>query len=69
MVMQGKHVLTVEEARALAPPTAEELARRREILAGASELARQTLERRGGVPISDTEIEWAMRPDDEDDCD
>ena len=70
MVMQGKRVLTVEEAKNLPPPTPEELEQRRRWLAEAHALAERILERRGGVPISDEELEWAMSPDDEDeDCD
>jgi hypothetical protein len=69
MVMQRKFVLTVEEAKALPPLTDEELARRRAVLAAASADAERWLARRGGVPISEEDLEWAMRPDDEDDCD
>jgi hypothetical protein len=51
MVMQGKRVLTVEEARNLPPPTEEELAARRAVLAA----AREDYERfiaAGGRPLS-----------------
>lgn len=70
MVMQGKRVLTVEEFKALPPPTAEEIEERRrrmdEWLASARELSERILERRGGIPISDEDIEWALSHDDED---
>jgi hypothetical protein len=68
MVMQRKRVLTVEEAKQLPPPTEEELAQRRAVLRAMSELARRTVERRGGQPISDEDLEWALSWDDEDDC-
>jgi hypothetical protein len=73
MVMQRNRVLTVEEFKALPPPTPEEIEEQRihkaAWLAGGRAISQRILERRGGVPISDEDIEWALRHDDDDeDC-
>lgn len=71
MVMEGKRVLTVEEARALPPLTERELEERRasmaRLMAEAEKLRQQILHRRGGVPIPDEDIDWALSHDDDDD--
>ena len=61
-----RRVYTVEEARALPPPTREEIAQRREVLAQLAEGARK-IEERLGRKITEEEFFWAL--DDDDDWD
>ena len=67
--MQGKRVLTVEEAKALPPPTEEELARRRAVLAEVRKEVDAFLAAGGRLPTAE---EWqdtweAVHYGDEDD--
>jgi len=71
MVMQrSRRVLTVEEARNLPPPTEEEIAQRRESMAGFLEAEREIsasiVARPGGRPFTEEELEDLVA-DDEDD--
>jgi len=68
MVMQERRrYLTVEEARRLGPRTAEQRAQAEEALRGMAAIAQEILARRGGVPLSEDEILWALDRDDDDD--
>ena len=70
MVMQHRRrVLTVEEARNLPPPSPEETAQRERAFKAMQELREEILRERGGVPISEEDIEWALRWDDDEDED
>jgi hypothetical protein len=60
-------IVTMEEARNLPPPTPEELAARRRLLDEVAAIRAQILAERGGVPISDEELDWALDDDDETD--
>jgi hypothetical protein len=65
--MAARKVLTVEEALALPPPTAEELEQRRKVLLRVKALNDATLKRRHGVPIPWEEIELALHRGERDD--
>ncbi len=73
MVMQERRrYLTVEEARRLGPPSAEQLARRDDALRGMATVAEEILAMRGGVPLSEEEIDELLdrdRDDDTSECD
>ena len=67
MVMERptRRVLTIEEARALPPPTPAELERHRAALQRASANASAILAARDGTVISESDLEWALAPDDD----
>jgi hypothetical protein len=60
MVMQRSgRLLTVEEARGLPPLTAREVERRKRVIEEIRVLAADILAERGGIPISEDELDWA----------
>lgn len=67
MVMESPHrVLTVEEARNLPPPSPELIEQRRRALSEMRALGTRIADRRG-TPLSDSELDEALRRADEDD--
>jgi hypothetical protein len=63
-----RRALTVEEAKALPPPTEEELQQHREAVAGLRAIAEE-IRARLGRDLTEEEFWWALDRDrDEDDC-